>query len=80
MAKLNGATKWISIAMAFLVLFASIIASYTYLQAKTTDLSDDIAEIKPKCEQNEKDVIGMKKDLEYIKKGIDEIKAEVKKP
>ena len=40
---------------------------------------DDIAEVEVISHQNEGDIRDLKKDVTYIREGIDEIKEEVKK-
>ena len=37
-----------------------------------------IEKVEARSEKNEKDIIGMQKDISYIKEGIDDIKAELK--
>jgi len=37
-----------------------------------------IEKVEIRSEQNEKDIIGMKKDITYIKDGVDDIKFELK--
>ena len=84
MAQLNGTTKWIGLIMTFLAFFASVVVAFTLTQAKTCEIEKRMERIitdgTKLSQKNHEEVLLIKKDLEYIKKGIDEIKAEVKKP
>ena len=90
MAKLNGATKWISITMAFVVLFTGVIASYTLLQAKTASMGDAVTKLeKDGCKPSqahttqiaviETRLEGIEKQQGAILKQGDVILAEIKK-
>jgi len=75
--KLNGTLKFIAW-IVFIVFAAG--GLYARITGQVNANKTLIDEIKPKVEQNEKQIIKIDKDLEYIKKGIDEIKKVVKKP
>jgi len=78
MAKLNGNAKYLGFALTALLVIASIVASYTLLQAKSCTLEESLDKLesdgcKP-SRTNHEEIILIQKDLQYIREGVDEIK------
>lgn len=73
MAKKNG-LMW-----KILLPIAGALLTVGGLCATIKQNSDDIAEVEVKAHTNEGDIRELKTDIKYIRKGIDEIKIDVRK-
>ena len=83
MAK-NGKSKYLGYVIPLVLLLASIVGTFVWTQAdvralgvKDETIEKDVTELKmggcAPSGDNEKAIIAIKKDMEYIKKGIDRI-------
>ena len=75
MAKKNG-NGWVWKLAIFLA--GALVAAGGYI-ATVRSNTNRIEKVEVKAHETETTVVGMQKDIEYIKVGIDEIKEEVKK-
>ncbi len=59
-------------------ILVAVTLAYASLNERVTQNIIHIETITTKAETNEKTIIGIKRDIEYIKEGIDDIKEELK--
>jgi peptidoglycan hydrolase CwlO-like protein len=71
MAKINGKLKLATLIITLVLIFAGIITNYVRGQESLKTLKEDGCK---KAQQAQTDVLLLKKDVEYIREGIDEIK------
>ena len=78
MAKMNGNVKWVAALIGLLLAVGGWIwnAAVVCEQVKNNDKED--ARVHPIAEQNHEDIVRLQADVTYIKKGVDEIKQELK--
>lgn len=76
---LNKIPRFIQIIILLAGILVSVTLAYAAVNARTKTNSEKIQEIKLKADSNEIAIVSMQKDIEYIKKGVDEIKQELKK-
>ena len=69
-ARLNG---WLRIAIVVGGILVTVATAYATLRARVEDNTNDIKVVTIKAEASEKAVIGIQKDIEYIKKSTDKI-------
>ena len=74
--QLNG---WAKIILAIGGILVAVAIAYGTLRNSVETNTKDIAAVAIKADASEKAVIGIQKDIGYIKEGIDEIKVELKK-
>jgi len=71
MIKLNGASKWVTVVIGLLAIFAGIITAWAYNNAKTAQNEKDITEIKPRLKIVEDAVLGQSVDLKWIRRQME---------
>ena len=78
--------KWriIGIVISLIVIATGMVATFAVGQDDIKDLGEDVAVLEVKIEknatkanENENTIIAIGKDIEYIKKGIDDIKGKL---
>lgn len=62
-----------------IITISSILWAASAQNSRFENSCEKINKIEEKSNNNEKKIIGIGKDIEYIKNGIDEIKKEIKK-
>lgn len=75
MGNVNGKT-WRIIGILAGILFVVLGAVYAY--GRRDERVDMLQKTAIKADTNEKAIIGIQKDIEYIKKGVDDIKEQLK--
>jgi len=75
---LNKIPRLIQIIILLAGILVSVTLAYAAVNARTKANSEKIQDIKQKADSNEIAIVSIQKDIEYIKKGVDEIKLELK--
>ena len=79
MAKINGNAKWVAIIIGLGLAVGGWIWNAAVVCQRVEHNATEDARVHPIAEQNHDDIIEIKRDLSYIRSGVDEIKAELKK-
>ena len=75
---LNKIPRMIQVIILLAGILVSVTLAYAAVNSRAKINSENIKEIKQKADSNQTAITSMKKDIEYIKKGVDEIKQELK--
>ena len=79
MAKINGSAKWVAVILVLAMAAAGWIWNAAVVCTRVEHNATEDARVHPIAEQNHDDIIEIKRDIAYIRSGVDEIKAELKK-
>lgn len=78
-ATVNVGVKWVGLVFVIVLAVVGWIWNVAVMCQKLEHNAEEDARVHPIAEQNERSVIEMKRDISYIRLGVDEIKAELKK-
>jgi len=70
--------RWLRFAIMASAVLVAVAIAYGALNVRVSNNTEDIRKTALKAETTEKVVIGLQKDIEYIKDGIDEIQEKLK--
>jgi len=78
MAKNEKWFRFLKFGFMVLVMLLGVVAAYATLRANVKDNTEDIQKVTITADTNKIDVVEIKTDIKYIKKGIDDIKQKLK--
>ena len=67
--------RWVKILIPIILILATVVYGYGRLNHRVEAIETDIVKVS----ENEKAIIGLTKDVEYIKKAVDRIEAKIDK-
>ena len=67
--------RWVKILLVIILALASVVYGYGRLNHRVETIETDIVKVS----ENEKSIVGLKKDVEYIKETVDRIEAKIDK-
>jgi len=67
--------RWLKILIPLLFVLATVVYGYGRLNHRVEEIETEIVKVS----ENEKAIIGLTKDVEYIKKAVDRIEAKIDK-
>ena len=76
---LNGNAKWIAVIVGLLLAAGGWVWNAAIMCEKVETNTRDDAKVHPQVRENHDDILELKKDVSYIRNGVDEIRAELKK-
>jgi hypothetical protein len=76
---MNGNAKWVGLILVIMMAVAGWIWNAAMICGRVESNDKEDARVHPITEQNHDDIIEIKRDVTYIRKSVDEIKAELKK-
>ena len=76
---LNGYAKWVALLMGLVLAAGGWVWNAAVMCQKVDSNTKEDARVHPKIVENHDDILELKKDVSYIRAGVDEIKAELKK-
>ena len=79
MAKINGNAKWVAIIIGLGLAVGGWIWNAAVVCQRVEHNATEDARVHPIAEQSHEDIVRLQTDVKYIRVGIDEIKAELKK-
>lgn len=79
MTKNNEKIRWLAkTAIALVVIVVATAVAWGVIKERVNNNRDRIVKVEQKSDTNQTAVVEMKADIKYIKKGIDEIKEQLK--
>jgi len=76
---MNGNAKWVGLILVIMMAVAGWIWNAAIICGQMESNTKEDARVHPVAEQNHDDIVRLQADVKYIRVGIDEIKAELKK-